>query len=305
MELSSINNVTRNEIYNFMDKLIRNGKSIKESADKLRDYLYDSQLLDYQINGDSIRKTRERMINTAYLDALKMTIYKHKVGLVNEQELIFYNNLTSLESLEELYSETSADFDLLSSILTECYNYNSLNEFSKSIIMKSLSESENTFLCQEFKLHFYDTLVYCRKITVEDIVEYLNKLIVFEKKNIGEVLDDNNITIVFSYIHNLNRYDRENTIDLLLQLGIIDYSVCKYLSNKIDSDFILDHIDYYENYSLDDILYRLSTDQIFLSDVIYMFKSLYIDKNYDDIELDKDILKTDYSLKIGKKLAIK
>ena len=305
MELNSLNSITRNEIYSYIDKMIRNGKTVKESADELRDTLYESQIYDYTTEDNMIKKYRELVINTAYLDALKMTIYKHKVGLVNDEELIFFNNLTGLEDLEELYSETSADFDLLSNILVECYNYNSLNEFSKSIIMKSLTESENNFLCQTFKLHIYDTLVYCRNITIDDLINYYNKLIKHEKKYLGEALDDNNLTIVYSYIHNLNKYDRENAIDLLLELGKIDYSVCKFLSTKIDSEFILDHIDYYENYSLDDILYKLSTNQIFLSDVIYMFKALYIDKSYDDIELSIDILKTDYSRKIEKKLTIK
>ena len=302
MELSSINNISRQEIYDVISKQVRNGKTYREACDNLRDLLYDLQSKDFESGFEHTKEQREKLIMVAYLDALKMTFYKHKMGLVNEKELIFYNNLTSIESSDDLIAETSADFDLLSDILLQAYNYNSMNEFSKSIIMKSLSEDENMYLYQTYKIHLSDVLVYCREIKIEDLVDYYNKLIKFEKKNLGEELEDNNITIVSSYLQNLLRFDRDNALNLLCNLGYIDYSVSKYLSDSIESDYLLDHIDYYENYSLNDIIYKLSTNQLFLKDVIYMFKSLYIDKMYEDIDLDLSVLDTKENKKIYKKL---
>lgn len=302
MELSSINNISRQEIYDVISKQVRNGKTYREACDNLRDLLYDLQSKDFESGFEHTKEQREKLIMVAYLDALKMTFYKHKMGLVNEKELIFYNNLTSIESSDDLIAETSADFDLLSDILLQAYNYNSMNEFSKSIIMKSLSEDENMYLYQTYKIHLSDVLVYCREIKIEDLVDYYNKLIKFEKKNLGEELEDNNITIVSSYLQNLLRFDRDNALNLLCNLGYIDYSVSKYLSDSIESDYLLDHIDYYENYSLNDIIYKLSTNQLFLKDVIYMFKSLYIDKMYEDVDLDLSVLDTKENKKIYKKL---
>lgn len=302
MELSSINNISRQEIYDVISKQVRNGKTYREACDNLRDLLYDLQSKDFESGFEHTKEQREKLIMVAYLDALKMTFYKHKMGLVNEKELIFYNNLTSIESSDDLIAETSADFDLLSDILLQAYNYNSMNEFSKSIIMKSLSEDENMYLYQTYKIHLSDVLVYCREIKIEDLVDYYNKLIKFEKKNLGEELEDNNITIVSSYLQNLLRFDRNNALNLLCNLGYIDYSVSKYLSDSIESDYLLDHIDYYENYSLNDIIYKLSTNQLFLKDVIYMFKSLYIDKMYEDVDLDLSVLDSKENKKIYKKL---
>ena len=65
---------------------------------------------------------------------------------------------------------------------------------------------------------------------------------------------------------------------------------------------MLDHIDYYENYNLDDIIYRLTTDEVFLKDSLWMIISLYIDKSYDDIELSTDILDNKEVSKVYKKL---
>lgn len=302
MEVSSINNLPRQEIYDYISKKIRNGSYIRECCDSLRDLLYESQSKDFEPGFSHIKEKREQIIMVAYLDALKMTFYKHKIGLVNEKELIFYNNLNAIESPEELIAETSADFDLLSDIFLQAYNYITMNEFSKSIIMKSLSNDENQFLCETYKIHLFDLLVYCKEITINDLVDYYSKLIKFEKKNLGEELDDNNITIVSSYLQNLLRFDRDNALNLICELGSIDYSVSKYLNNLIESDYLLDHIDFYENYSLNDIIYRLSTDQLFFKDAVWMFKSLYIDKKYDDIDLDLNILDTEDTKKVYRKL---
>ena len=115
-------------------------------------------------------------------------------------------------------------------------------------------------------------------------------------------LDENNVLMITNFVRNLFCLDRDNCLDLVLDIAKKDYAVCKYLINYLEDDMMLDHIDYYENYNLDDIIYRLTTDEVFLKDSLWMIISLYIDKSYDDIELSTDILDNKEVSKVYKKL---
>ena len=95
------------------------------------------------------------------------------------------------------------------------------------------------------------------------------------------------------------------TSELIVEIGKVDYAVCKYLIKYInDSDLLLDHIDYYEGCDLNDILYRLTTDEVFLKDAIWMLISFYIDKSYEGISLENNVLNTVETSKVNKKMLL-
>ena len=305
MELININDAVREEIGKFFDKQTRNGKTKEEVANIFRDSIYSIEPESIEDYDSKNEKDRINLIRIIFLDAIKMTIYKHKNGLVNDEELIFFNNLTSIENEDELFAEVSADPSLFSKMILECSDFIELNIFSRISVFKSLSPDENNFLCKTYKLHLVDSFKYNQKVTLKDTIENLNEVVNYQKKYIGEVLENNIVALLSGFISNIVRFDGSNSLDFILDIGKVDYSVCIYLSKYIEDDIILDHIDFYENYSIDDILYKLSSDQIFLKDALWMLIALYIDKEYNDIELSDEVLKTKESQNISKKLVIK
>lgn len=306
MKIKSINNIIREQINKYFDKEYRLGHDESEIADNLVNYIYSLEPITSEDFKSETEINRLYYIKIIYLDALKMAIYKHNVGLVDDTELIFYNNLTGIQSENELLAEVSADPSLLKRMILECYKFTDMNDLSRTLVVKSLAEDENEFLCRTYKLHICDILMYGKKIKVSDIVEYLNSYITHQVKCLSIDFVNNNIALLTGFVSNLVRLDGSDALDLLLEIGKIDYSVCKYIAKKTEPNVIMvDHIDYYENYDLEEILYRLSSDKIFLKDALWNFYSLYFDKEYEDIQLSEEILKSEDSDKMSKKLIIK
>lgn len=296
----SINDNVREQLVKYVDKLLLKGKNIDEVTDLIRDNLYSIETK----NDLKQQKNKENVIQLLYLDSYKLLTYKNKVGILSDEDLLYTNNIINIESMDELTSELSAEIDLFSRMIKECYNYSKLNSFSKTIIIKSLSNDENQYLSKYFRLHFFDLISYNKKINIDDIINFMSEIIIYQEKNIGEILYNNNVKTLLGFLEVLYKYDTDNTIDLLLNMARIDYSACKHISKYIIDDIVLDHIDYYENYSFDDIINRLINDTVFLNDVIFMFIALYFDRKYESVNLSEDIFNADECKKTLKKLYV-
>ena len=193
MVIKSINDIIRNDIYNFFDKYLLRGKTIDEIAEMFSKYIYSlepNKLSDFSFSSEY---NRMNLIRVIYLDALKMTTYRHKVGLVDDEELIFFNNLTSLDGDADIASEISFDPALLNEMIIDCYRFSSYNMFSKIMIFKSLTSDEQLYLSKTYSNHLIDSFIYGKKITIDDLNNYLSDYIIHQKKYIGEIMNDNNI----------------------------------------------------------------------------------------------------------------
>lgn len=305
MVIKSINDIIRNDIYNFFDKYLLRGKTIDEIAEMFSKYIYSlepNKLSDFSFSSEY---NRMNLIRVIYLDALKMTTYRHKVGLVDDEELIFFNNLTSLDGDADIASEISFDPALLNEMIIDCYRFSSYNMFSKIMIFKSLTSDEQLYLSKTYSNHLIDSFIYGKKITIDDLNNYLSDYIIHQKKYIGEIMNDNNLSIVSNFIKVLMNEDGSDSFDLLIDLIKIDYSVCKFLyKNNVSNEVSLNHIDLYENYSMEDILTKFFYDEVFLMDTVNMYLILHVDKKYGDIILPDDILQSDDIKKLEKKLII-
>lgn len=297
MELFSLNENVRNILLNYIDKSFLQGITIDDSINA-----FSSELYEYEDSlNETIREYRSYIISVLYLDALKYVLYRIKVCLTNDDIQKIYSRLNSIDGLDDLLSEISTDPDFFNRIVKEAYNFCSLDFISKSIIFKSLSDVQNCALLDIMPSHFFDIINYSKKIDKEDIVSYMSKMYNYQSMYFEEVASDSIITSIMGYVQMLKICDGGNYKSLLLEIGIIDYYVSSYLSDKIsDNDEMLDHVDYYENYSLRDIRKRMSSDQEFLIKAIEMIYSLYIEGQYEDITLKKDILYRDK--KMNKKL---
>lgn len=234
---------------------------------------------------------KEFIILVLYTDALKYLLYLHKVGLVNDKVSILLNNLSLINSREELKETVEEDFELFYGIVEYAHKYCEINELSKVTINKSLSVVENSWVTRIFSANIYDALDTTSKITLNDIIEELNGDKEYQLKKYGESFDDSNVKRITGLIRMLGLYDVNNYYELLLEIAKVDYAVSKYLITQIDDcEYAYDRVDFYENYKIEDIIENLSLNQQALTSAIWMVVSLYVDKDYEDIELnDKDV----------------
>lgn len=300
MEIYNRNDIVRQNLTKFMDKCILNGMSIDESADTYRNILYKLE----SNSNKKIRYYRNYNICIMYLDALKISTYNHKNLLVDDNELDFFSILSDINDESDLLAEVSFDSTFFSKIIMYAYKYSKLDSLTKSLIIKSLSDDENVFISEKIPYHKLDLLIYTRKVVLEDLVDNLEKKKKYQEKYFDMNLDESNVLIITNCVRKLFCIDRDNCLELVLDIAKKDYAVCKYLVEYIEDNLLLDHIDYYENYSLDDIIYRLTTDEVFLKDCLWMIFSLYIDKKFDDIDLTEDILNRKEVSKVYKKLRL-
>lgn len=301
MEVLNFNDGIRRIPLEYIDKYCLNGLTLDEAVDRFRDNLYDLEN-SFDVNKIAIR---EHIIKILYLDAIKMALYIHKTGIVNDEEAIFLCDLKEINSEEDLLAEVSCNPYLFSKIIKYAYKYIEIDNLSKKLIVKSLSPIENDWLTKLISYHFFDVLQYSTSITLEEVVEELKSNKKYQEKNFVQDLSDSNALRIMGVIQALSLYDRNGYYNLLLDIAKTDYGVCKYLNKQIDDcPMIDDHIDFYENYPINDILFNLTTNQMFLKSSIWMVISYYIDKQYDEIPLPDDIIEKEVSKKMIKKLTL-
>lgn len=300
MECLNINDRYRSILLTYIDKMCLKGLSLDEAIDEYRDILYD---LESSLDKKE-KAVRENIIKILYLDAIKMTLYIHKTGIVNDEGAIFLCDLKEINSEDELFAGVSCNPALFSKIIKYAHKYAEVGNLSKKLIVKSLSPIENKWLMDLISYHVFDTLQCSASITLEEVVEELKNNKAYQEKNIGKDLSDSNILRIMGVIQALSLYDRNGYYNLLLNIAKVDYAVCKFLNKEIDDcPLIEDHIDFYENYPLSDILGTLVTNQMFLKSSIWMVVSFYIDKQYDEIPIPDNIIE-EVSEKMIKKLTL-
>ncbi len=299
MVLNNYNDQIRDMIKKVIDKYYLKGLSINQGIEKFRYYLYEVE----SSNNSQERKTRDNCILCAYLDTLYFTIYKHKMCMMKPDDMDLLNRLCQLHDRNDVLAEVSCDPAFLSTLLLNSYEFSSLTYLGKITLIKSLTDVEHSWLSNKNIMHIIDLNTYGKKITMDDLVLDIKEQLKVHEKLLDIDFNDGILLNISGFISNLMRFDQANGIDLVLNIGKIDYGVSKYLEKRgLLDDGIIDHIDYYENYSSDDIIYRLIYDMSFLQDALSMFMSLYIYQNYDDISLNEEILNTNDVKKIVKKL---
>lgn len=301
MKISNANDKIRDELSFIIDKNLNKGIELNDIVQSLIDDLYELETS----NDISSINLREYTISLMYLDALKYSLYIHKCNLASEEQLLLLNKLKEVVSKDDLLAYISSDPSFFKDIILNAYKFIKLDYLSRYIIYRSLSSNENIWINSIINYHSLDMIINSRKLTIDDIKEYLIDITKYQSKNYVDDLSDNNVLMLANFLKNLYKYDNDNSTKLLLEIGKIDYSICKYILMQSQSDILLDHIDYYENYGLDDIIYRMLMDEQFLKDAIWSMYSLYIDKYYDNIEIDEQKLKKIDVEKINKKFNIK
>lgn len=301
MDFFNFNDEIRNVVKKAIDKNYLKGYTVNQSIDKLRDILYDLETSNQQDE----KNNRENIIMCTYLDSLYMLIYKHKESMMKLDDVELLNRLCQIDGKDDLLAEVSCDPNFFSKLILNSYEFSTLTNLGKTIIIKSLTDIEHRWLMDRYLMHFMDLSTYGKKVVIDDLVLDIQNQIKEQDKLLDICFIDGILLNISGFISNMIRFDQDNGIDLVLNIGKIDYAVSKYLEQVGDiDDNIIDHIDYYENYPLDDIIYRLTCDMPFLQSALNMFISFYIHRSYNDLVLKEDLLNSGDVKKLKKKFNI-
>ena len=300
MKFENINDIFRREIVEKIETLQEENNSIAECIEMFRDSIYEEES---DINNNGIYS---KYLLIFFIDAIKMLLFSIKNNLATDEEKNLYCCLKDIEDYESLYAETSADPGLLSSIIYMCYNYCKMSYFGKINIMTCISPDEHEWLSGVVPTHKLDDGFYRSLVTIDGIRFAMEEEVKYQRKNFSTDMDEVNILELLGFVKAFSNFENENYINILLSIGIIDYSVSKYVyNNGCENEILLDHIDLYENYPLNDILWKLQTCDSFLKDALFMFYSLYFQGAYGSIKLSEDILDRKENDEIKKKLVLR
>lgn len=255
------------------------------------------------------------LLIVSYLDAYKMYSYRQKECINSDLDEEVFGILSDLENFDDLFEVVCEDPNLFYKMLRSSYEFSTLSYLGKSIIMKSLTESENAFLSYLFPVHDEDMRDYGNMVDIDTIINYIDEKQQYQEKIMGIEFKGGVLANVLGYIRNLIKLDYENAISLLLEIGKIDYATSKYIYEKTDYknsaneyaediESILDHIDMYENYSTAEILARLVQDQEFLKDALWLVASGYVYKNFADVKLSPSLIESKKDSEVAKKLVL-
>ncbi len=247
------------------------------------------------------------LLEVAYLDAYKMYSYKQKECLNSDGDEDIFGLLNDVGDLSDLVSLIYDEPIFFEKILYSCYEFSNLSYLGKSVIMKSLTPNENLYLSELFPVHNQDNC-YNTLIGIDTIIKYISDKNEYQHTVMGIEFRGGIISNVLGYISNLMKFDYENAIYLLLEIGKIDYATSKYLFENInleeDKNLFNDHVDLYENYNTADIIAKLLNDRDFLSDAIWNLADTYVYNEYANLEVTPELVKSTSADEISKKLVL-
>ena len=283
MEFININDDIRSRFLDYINGIKKECNDICAAMNIMREIIY--QYLDGEVKIN--QSVFEMIIKVSFVDAFKMVNYRIANSTITDRELVLFNEIKLITDYDDLTTELSASPELLNYMLTSCYEFCNIDYFGRINIINTVSLEQNRWLSCICNTHLLDVIKYSNNIKIDDIINEMQKNIVYQDKNFSEEFSDANVLSIVGCIKNLIKTNSDSIIDILINLGIIDYSVSKYLIKySKDDEYLIDRIDFYENYDVNDILYRLKSSDEFLNQAVWMLYSLYFDKAYGCYELN-------------------
>lgn len=301
--MENYNKKVRDFLGIFMDSYLKNGGiSVRKGAKKYRE-----MLKEIEDTGDEYQELyRKYQIYVMYLDAYKLSMYKQKQCIADDQEIEFFDQLLYLLEEDELMTEIEGNEDFLERLIEESYKFREMNVLGKIIVIKSLSEYENDDILQYFPIHEQDLDTYNIEVTLKMILDNIRNQLRHQKEDLDIDCKEAIMLNVVGFIQKLAACDYKNAEKLLLEIGKADYRVSKFLASQFkDNELFLDHIDLYENYSRDTILNELEGKSDFLKDAIWNIADVDVFKKYEGTSINTDEMDDCKDTEVMKKLVIK
>lgn len=300
--MQNFNNNLRYFIENWVNNGLLTGLDTNESIRKFIEYFYSllNSSLDKQV-------FTSYLLSLNFLDAYKEYSYKQKECLQSDIDEDFFGDLCDIKNFNDLYAKATEDPRFLAKILHSTYQFNSLEILGKYTIVKTLYPSENEWLKKLFPIHKLDLQYYDIPITKSTLIDYIKNKVTYQHNIMSMDFKEAIICNIVGFLQNLKKIDIENTTSLLTEIGKNDYATSKYLIEKChdEDESLIDHIDLYENYDVNDILYNLLNNEDFLKDAVWMLGITYVFHKYDDIPITSTDISCIKTENIEKKLILK
>ncbi len=280
-------NVQIREIINrWVDEGTQNDLTVAESIKAKIDHIYDLYGTEQAIDAITI----SMLLSVAYADAFKLYSYRQKEGTLLDSDVEFLSQLYDADNLIKLYSDASLSSDFLYRLLDASYQFHNMGMLGKIMVVKSLSMSEKSWLLSEFPNFQEDLDCFDVEVTMEKVIDTLVAMHQYQEKAMLMSFPESILMNALGFIRNLSKIDPHNGESLLYAVGRIDYMASKYLVEQVhvEDDILIDHIDIYENYSLDDAFNYLQYNQNFLHDALIMVAAVYVYHNYESTPIDED-----------------
>lgn len=295
----NFNERIRKSLEEFHQTYSKYGFLIEESIIRSADIIY---------NMKNKKDTENKIIRTyifqiAYLDTYKIYSYYQKAGLNNITDADFFRELCKIKDYDSLSKKIDNDSLFLESLLMACHEYSAKENLEKLIILKSLSQNENTTLQKIFSIHELDLENCNKQISTYDLMCFYEKKLILSIENDTDFCKDIQIMELCGLIRTLLKIDYKNGLNLIIEIGKIDYLMSKYLQEKgLEKEQINFFIraSFYENSPVDNIISRLINDELFLTTALSLVIKVNMERKYGiplsqkvlkDTENDKVILK--------------
>lgn len=162
---------------------------------------------------------------------------------------------------------------------------NSLDKFTSNCMNQGFDLREST-------IH-YSNILYALE-TTEDPFEKLYREYIIS------------VMYVVGFIQNLTNYDQNNAEKLLIEIAKKDYSASKYLNSlSNECDIFKEHIDLYEKYSKNDILFTFMEESSTLKDALYHITYVYALKEYNNLSINIEEIEDCNDTEVMRKLIVK
>ncbi len=300
--MENYNRKLRNILGKYLDTCAWYGISIRNGAEQYANRLYQLENTENPYE----KLYREYLISVMYLDAYKLSLYRQKECLADDSDTEFLGRLVDIVDQDNLLAEVSSNLEFLIRLIEECYNFRQMNGLGKINVVKSLSDSENEWILEEFPIHKQDLDTYDIEVHLNHILDSIKNQTSHQRNDAFYEFKDAIMLNVMGFIRNLTNYDYSNAENLLLELAQKDYAASKFLVDcSKERELFLDHIDLYENYSKRDILNELISVPEFLKDAIWNVAYVYVYQEYDGNAIQVDELDDYKDTEVMKKLIIK
>lgn len=299
--MENYNRRLRNILGKHLEDSMACGLDIHESACSYADMLYKLEFTE-----DPYEKLyREYLISVMYLDAYKLLLYRHKVFLANDADTEFFDQLVDIKDQDDLLATVSSNPEFFVRLIKECYEFREMYGLAKVNIIKSLSQTDNEWLLEEFPIHQQDLDTYRIEVTMDHILRSIQSQEEHQVKDEFYSFPDAIMLNIMGFVRNLTNFDYANAERLLLEIAQKDYSASKFLAGfSKEKELFLDHIDLYENYSRRDILSELIEIPEFLCDAIWNIAYVYVYQEYDGTSIQIEEIDDCKDTEVMKKLVI-
>lgn len=276
-------------------------------------YSYSKKLEQLKESNDFGYAIYQSIITVAFLDAYKILNSKLRDSSISYLELTLYNKIRKVTCIEDLEELIENDIFLLEELLKYSLAFLRMNEFQKIISIKKMDNNLKYYLKVSFPLFVNDVEEYGyeKDIPIELMTNYYTeemnkaesneKIDPYEKSN--ELFEQ-----VEGFIKNIMGNDYANFISLMEEIITMDYKWSKYVVDKkyksdaFETEELLERIEMYEDFSMQELVDEASTDSYYFEKLV---DSMLLIKAYnmyfDEEVLNEEIVEEYFEKLIAKK----